>query len=587
LVNSDLRILFCGMLKSPFILQDLELLQQYYKVIPVNLDIVNDKREGIFIFIWSLITSIVFKFYKIDVVYIWFADIHALPLIVVSKLFRKRVILTVGGWEVANYPDISYGNQLTPWRGAVTRWCIRHASIVLVPSNAYKIITKSLVPRSNVCVIPNAIDISLCEHQLPVKSNIVVTALCTLHFTSILKGIPIFKEAAKKVPYECIVYERLKHKILMEKLREAKVYCQLSYTESFGITNLEAMACGCVPIVTDRDALPEIIGNTGVVVPYGDVEATVKAIYIAMTMDGNAARERAKLFVREERLKLLSNIIENNYIDVPLVSVVIPSYNSAQWLPNTIGSILKQTYPKIEIILVDDCSTDNTYEIVSQYPMVKYLKNSINMGECITSRRGFEESTGDYICRLSADDMYANPDKIKHQVEIMEKTGVDWSYNSINCVGSTLETAKTHNYFWMILPTRYGNRVVQLFDNYILKFPHFVFLRIFLGNPVNSSTLMFRRSSYMKSTKWTDKFRTDCDGLLLFNLFLNKFTCIAIHELGSFYRLHPNQATNIATTYHTDMREIRLEIIDKVLTGDYPFWLKYAVKNIRRKLYGF
>jgi glycosyltransferase involved in cell wall biosynthesis len=585
MITSNIKILFCGMLKSPFILRDLELLQQYYEVIPVNLDIVQESREGFIIYIWSVMTRIIFKLRHVDLVYIWFADIHTFPLLVLAKLFKKKSIVLIGGWEVANYPEINYGNQSNMWRGAITRWCIRNSDIVIVTSLAYKNITKSIEPKSNICIIPMTIDKSLCEYPLPIKSNKIVTALFTLKFTGTLKGIPIFKAAEKEVPYECIIYEGIPHDILMDKLREAKVYCQLSYTESFGVTNLEAMACGCVPIVTNRDALPEIIGDTGLVVPYGDVQATVDAMYKAMTMDGTKARERSKLFLKENRIKMLTEIIKNDYIDEPLVSVVIPAYNAAQWLPDTIGSILNQTYPNVEIIVVDDCSTDNTYDIVSKFDTIKYIKNSVNMGECFSSRRGFDEAKGYYICRLSADDMYANPDKIKHQVESLEKSGGDFSYNSINCIGETIKTSVISETYWMVIPTRYGHKVLQLFDKYILKFPHLAFLRILLGNPINSSTLMFRKSSYMRSEKWTTgETRTDCDGLLLYNLFLQKFKCVVMREMGSFYRLHPDQATNISLTYKDDMHRHKLEVINKVLYGVYPLWLKFMVKIIKKKI---
>lgn len=267
----------------------------------------------------------------------------------------------------------------------------------------------------------------------------------------------------------------------------------------------------------------------------------------------------------------------------PLVSIVIPAYNAAKWLPDTIESILKQTYSNIEIIVIDDCSNDNTQEIVSRYPTIKYFKNHTNMGECISSRRGFEEATGDFICRLSADDMYVMSYKIKHQVEIMLQTGADWSYNSINCVGETFETSHVVDSYWMVMPTRYGHTILQVFDNYILKFPHLALIRLFFGNPVNSSTLMFKKACYDTSVKWSNgRRRTDCDGLLILNLFLKKYKCIAIREMGSFYRIHPGQMTH-NSKYKNDMRENRLQVIDKIIRGNYPLWLKCVAKIIRRK----
>lgn len=581
------KIVFCGMVGSPFIQQDLELLQQYYDVIPINLNKIQRSKKDFVIYIWSDIYRVYTSLKKSNIIYIWFVDVHTFPFLILSKLLHKKSIILVGGWEVASYPEINYGNQLNSWRGAVTRWCLRNSDIVIVPSNAYKEITLSIEPRSNICIVPMAIDKSLCEHPLPEKSDTIITALFMLKFTtSVLKGIPTFKSASEQVPYNCVIYEGIKHSTLMDRLREAKVYCQLSYTESFGVTNLEAMACGCVPIVTDRDALPEIVDGVGIIVPYGDVNATITAMYNAMRMDGNLARERSKLFIREERIKMLSKVIETDYKNEPLVSVVIPSYNSAHWLTDTIESILKQSYSNIEIIVVDDCSTDNTYDVVSKFNKVKYIKNYINMGECISSRKGFDIANGSYICRLSSDDMYINPDKIKNQVAIMMKTGADFSYNSINLSGESLDTAKEVDTFWMIVPVKYGNKMLQIFDNYILKFPYLAFVRILLGNPINSSTLMFRKSSYMNSEKWTTgKTRTDCDGLLLYSLFLQKYKCIAIHEMGSFYRLHPNQATNISSTYKDDMRKHKLEVINKVLyAGNYPWWLKFLVNIIKGRV---
>jgi glycosyltransferase involved in cell wall biosynthesis len=584
--NSSPKIVFCGMIGSPFILQDLELLQQYYEVIPINLNKIQKSKINFVIHIWSDIYKVYKSLRNSDLIYIWFVDVHTFPFLILSRLLHKKSIVLVGGWEVAKYPEINYGNQFNFWRGAVTCWCLRNSDVVIVPSNAYKEITLNAEPRSNICVVPMAIDKSLCDYPLPNKSDTIITALFMLKFTTnILKGIPTFKAASERVPYNCVIYEGIKHSILLDRLREAKVYCQLSYTESFGVTNLEAMACGCVPIVTDRDALPEIVDGVGIIIPYGDIDATEQAMRDAMKMDGNLARERSKLFVKEERIKLLSKVINSDYNDEPLVSVVIPSYNSAHWLSDTINSILKQSYTNIEIIVIDDCSTDNTYEVVSKFSNIKYIKNYTNMGECISSRKGFDIANGTYICRLSSDDMYINPDKIKNQVVIMMKTGADFSYNSINRSGESLENSVDINTYWMLVPVKYGNKMLQVFDNFILKFPHLAFARILLSNPINSSTLMFRKSSYMNSAKWTTgKTRTDCDGLLLYNLFLQKYKCIAIREMGSFYRLHPNQATNISLTYKDDMRKHKLEVINQVLyAGNYPWWLKFVVKIIKRR----
>ena len=87
----------------------------------------------------------------------------------------------------------------------------------------------------------------------------------------------------------------------------------------------------------------------------------------------------------------------------------------------------------------------------------------------------------------------------------------------------------------------------------------------------------------MKSVGWLNtNIKTDCDGWLLYNLFLDRFKGIAIQELGAFYRIHPDQATNTSKRYLNDVRNNKLASIDKVLAGNYPIWLKCAVKLIRR-----
>jgi glycosyltransferase involved in cell wall biosynthesis len=85
--------------------------------------------------------------------------------------------------------------------------------------------------------------------------------------------------------------------------QKAKVYCQLSYRESFGVAMAEAMACECIPVAADRGALPEVAGDAGFCVPYGDEKATAKGIRKAFESEkGNIARRRIEdLFTRGRR----------------------------------------------------------------------------------------------------------------------------------------------------------------------------------------------------------------------------------------------------------------------------------------------
>jgi len=100
---------------------------------------------------------------------------------------------------------------------------------------------------------------------------------------------------------------------LLSYYRRAKVYVQASLHESFGISLGEAMSCECIPVVTRKTALPEVVGNTGFYVPYGNPRSTAKAIEEALNATsgaGRKARQRIKdLFSLQKRKEKLMKII--------------------------------------------------------------------------------------------------------------------------------------------------------------------------------------------------------------------------------------------------------------------------------------
>lgn len=100
-----------------------------------------------------------------------------------------------------------------------------------------------------------------------------------------------------------------------------------------------------------------------------------------------------------------------------LVSILIPCYNSANWISETLESALAQTWPNKEIIVVDDGSTDNSLAVAKSFesPIVKVISQE-NRGASVARNRAFQESQGDFIQYLDADDLLA-PDKIERQVQ--------------------------------------------------------------------------------------------------------------------------------------------------------------------------
>jgi len=106
----------------------------------------------------------------------------------------------------------------------------------------------------------------------------------------------------------------------------------------------------------------------------------------------------------------------------PKISVVIPTYDKAQYLGEAIESVLNQTYKNIEIIIIDDGSKDNTQEVVKSFndPRILYIWQS-NQGEVVARNRGIQESNGKYIAFLDSDDLWLK-EKLQKQVDFMEKS---------------------------------------------------------------------------------------------------------------------------------------------------------------------
>ena len=92
----------------------------------------------------------------------------------------------------------------------------------------------------------------------------------------------------------------------------------------------------------------------------------------------------------------------------PLVTIVIPTYNHVNFLPNAIHSILQQTEQRFEIIVVNDGSTDNTTEILGSYhdPRIQIINNEHNIGLTDSWNKGMQQATGTYCCFLDADDTF-------------------------------------------------------------------------------------------------------------------------------------------------------------------------------------
>ncbi len=129
----------------------------------------------------------------------------------------------------------------------------------------------------------------------------------------------------------------------------------------------------------------------------------------------------------------------------PLVSVIIPTYNRGRLILDSVNSVLNQTYKNIELIVVDDCSTDDTKEIIESIKdfRIKYIKLEKNSGACAARNRGIERATGEFIAFNDSDDLWI-PEKICSQLDFLNKNNADIVLCKMEC--QTPENKFIHNF---------------------------------------------------------------------------------------------------------------------------------------------
>ena len=129
----------------------------------------------------------------------------------------------------------------------------------------------------------------------------------------------------------------------------------------------------------------------------------------------------------------------------PLVSVIMPAYNAAAYVEEAIRSVQEQTISDWELIVVDDRSTDHSFDLMQQAaakdPRIKAYRNEKNMGVARTRNFGISVSQGQYVAFLDSDDAW-NPDKLEKQVALSRKTGAGLIYCSYAIMDAKGDKAK-------------------------------------------------------------------------------------------------------------------------------------------------
>lgn len=131
-----------------------------------------------------------------------------------------------------------------------------------------------------------------------------------------------------------------------------------------------------------------------------------------------------------EANKIMNLEMRKKYID-GLVSIIMPSYNTADYIQKSIQSVVNQTYVNWELIIVDDCSTDNTDEILSKISdsRITVYRNNYNSGAAISRNKALREARGQWVAFLDSDDLWS-PEKLEKQIAFMKRNNYFFSYTN-------------------------------------------------------------------------------------------------------------------------------------------------------------
>lgn len=115
------------------------------------------------------------------------------------------------------------------------------------------------------------------------------------------------------------------------------------------------------------------------------------------------------------------------------VSVIVPNYNCEKFIGETVNSVINQTYKNWELLIVDDCSTDGSVEVIKKLQAadgrIKLFINEKNSGAAASRNKALKEASGKWIAFLDSDDLWL-PDKLEKQIAFMEENGYKFSYTA-------------------------------------------------------------------------------------------------------------------------------------------------------------
>ena len=239
------------------------------------------------------------------------------------------------------------------------------------------------------------------------------------------------------------------------------------------------------------------------------------------------------------------------------VSVIIPIYNSEKYIEQCINSVINQTYKNLEIIVVDDNSTDNSLNKIKNIKdkRIKIIELKNNYGVSTARNKGIDASTGDYICFIDSDD-YWNLKKIEKQIKfIKDKEFIYAGYR-------ILKNKHTHN----------------------VNVPKTITYKEALKNTtIFTSTVMFNMKYLKKEDIYMPNVKRGQDTLCWWKVLKKINTAYGMDEILSIYRVgNPSLSSNKITAL---IRTWKIYKIEKIkLPKRINYFIHYVINAIKRRI---
>lgn len=254
-------------------------------------------------------------------------------------------------------------------------------------------------------------------------------------------------------------------------------------------------------------------------------------------------------------------------MEEPLVSVIIPTYNAEKFVIDSIESVLNQDYKNLEIIISDDCSTDNTKQVILDFlkgknlNFIKLFFNTKNLGVTKNGNQCLMACTGKYIAFLAGDDLML-PTKITTQINYLEShPQCVISYHNIEVFES--DTNKTLYFYNSFFRNRARSGKVKDLIKY--------------GCFCGGCSMMIRKEN-IPSDGYDEEFTIGSDWLLWISTLLEGGEIHYINKVLSKYRRHSNNITNRNSPQSKNSFYQALCISNKIIVN-HPFYTKEALNS--------